>query len=94
MPIRRPQASTFAFLTMPALLAMASPAIAASCSERVGACRAACTPQLVSSAEQAGGAIAGCRASCATRLQQCLQSGVWVHVGAQRRGMQEQVERR
>ena len=72
----------------------AAPALAASCSERAGACQGACTPQLVSSGQQAGGTIAGCRASCGNRLQRCLRSGIWVHMGAQRRGLQEQVERR
>jgi hypothetical protein len=84
----------FAFLGITALLSPAGPALAASCSERAGACHAACTPQLVSSGEQAGGTVAGCHSSCATRLQQCMHSGVWVHMGAQRRGLQEQVERR
>jgi hypothetical protein len=75
-------------------LCCANPAVAASCSERVGACYGACTPELVSSGQQAGGTIAGCRASCASRLRQCMRSGVWVHMGSQRRGMQEQVDRR
>ena len=69
-------------------------ALAASCSERFSACQAAFTPQFVSSGAQAGGTVSGCHASCASPLQQCMRSGIWVHMGAQRRGMQEQVERR
>jgi hypothetical protein len=76
------------------IICTASPALAANCSERAGACQGACTPELVASGQQAGGTIAGCRASCTSRLRQCLRSGLWVHMGAQRRGMQEQVERR
>jgi hypothetical protein len=72
----------------------ASPALAATCSERAGACQGACTPELVSSGQQAGGTVPGCRASCLSRLRQCVGSGIWVHMGSQRRGMQEQVERR
>jgi len=54
----------------------------------------ACTPQLVSSGEQYGGTVAGCQTSCRGRRATCLKSGVWVHMGAARRGERQSVDKR
>ena len=70
------------------------PVAAETCSGRASLCRAACTPQLVGSGEQYGGTVEGCVASCGSRLKSCLRTGIWVHMGARNRGMQQEVERR
>jgi len=75
-------------------IALAAPAYAESCSDRHGICQAACTPALVSSGAQHGGTVAGCQSSCRSRLNSCLRSGIWVHMGSQNRGMQQKVEKR
>jgi hypothetical protein len=72
----------------------ATAGLAESCSQRAGACNGACTPELVSSGQQAGGTVPGCRSSCAQRLQACMKSGIWLHLGSRDRGLQEQVDRR
>jgi len=74
--------------------ALPSVALAETCSERAGLCDDACTPALVDSGAQAGGTIAGCHASCQARLRSCLKTGVWVHMGAQHRGLQQRVDRK
>ena len=69
-------------------------AFADTCSQRASICEAACTPALVSSGQQYGGTVGGCVASCRSRLNSCLRTGVWGHMGAQNRGMRQPVERR
>jgi hypothetical protein len=69
-------------------------ALADTCSGRAAICRAACTPVLVSSGQQHGGTVGGCIASCQGRLRSCMRTGVWIHMGAQTRGMQQKVDRR
>lgn len=84
---------TFCFAA--ALAAMApAPASADTCSGRAGLCRAACTPALVASGQQAGGTVQGCLASCQSRLRSCMSTGVWVHMGSQTRGMRQKVDKR
>jgi hypothetical protein len=67
---------------------------AETCSGRANLCLAACTPQNVSSGAQHGGTVSGCRASCQSRLKNCMTSGVWVHMGSQTKGQRQQVDRR
>jgi hypothetical protein len=81
-------------LALTAASLAAAPAQADTCSGRAGLCNAACTPQNVASGAQHGGTVAGCRASCQSRLRACLKSGVWVHMGSQTRGMRQTVDRR
>ena len=88
---RRGVGWTFAGL---ALVLPSSSALAESCTDRAGLCRAACTPQNVASGAQHGGTVAGCQPSCRSRLQSCLKTGVWVHVGSQTMGQRQQVDRR
>jgi hypothetical protein len=76
------------------VLASHGVAFAESCSDRGAICKAACTPALVSSGQQHGGTVQGCIGSCQSRLRSCLRTGVWVHMGAQNRGMQQKVDRR
>lgn len=86
--------AAFALATAGLFAAGPSPARAETCSVRAAACRAACTPALVSSGQQYGGTVAGCLASCRERRRTCLATGTWVHMGSQRRGLREQVGRR
>jgi hypothetical protein len=72
------------------LLVASREAVAETCSARA----AACVPHLVDGGAQWGGTIEGFRTSCAERRTQCLRSGVWVHMGAARRGEREDVARR
>ncbi len=76
------------------LVGPAGEAMAQTCSERAAACGRACTPDLVSSGVQHGGTVPGCRTSCADRRKTCLRDGVWVHMGASRRGERETVTKR
>jgi hypothetical protein len=69
-------------------------ATADTCSGRASICRAACTPQNVGSGVQHGGTVEGCVASCQSRLSRCFRTGIWVHMGAARRGEEQRVERR
>jgi hypothetical protein len=69
-------------------------AFAETCSDRAAICRGACTPALVSSGQQHGGTVQGCIGSCQSRLRSCLRTGIWVHMGAQNRGRQQQVDKR
>jgi hypothetical protein len=80
---------SFGFLAAATTLAAAD-----TCSGRANLCLAACTPALVASGEQHGGTVPGCRASCRSRLQSCMRTGIWVHMGSRTRGMQQQVDRR
>jgi len=68
--------------------------LAETCTDRAGLCQGACTPQNVASGAQYGGTVAGCQSSCRSRLQSCLKTGVWIHMGSQTRGQRQQVERR
>ena len=76
-----------------AVFASAQAARADTCSDRGGVCVAVCTPRQVESGAQFGGTVAGCRKSCQSRLRSCLKTGVWIHMGAARRGEQERVDR-
>ena len=71
-----------------------SSACAETCTDRAGLCQGACTPQNVASGAQHGGTVAGCQASCRSRLQSCLKTGIWTHMGSQTRGQRQQVEKR
>lgn len=71
-----------------------SPSLAETCSDRSGLCLAACTEQNVSSGAQFGGTIKGCQTSCRSRHQNCLKTGVWVHMGSQTMGQRQQVDKR
>lgn len=76
------------------LIALPGTALADTCSQRAGICDAACTPALVSSGQQHGGTVPGCLASCRSRLSSCMKTGIWVHMGAQNRGMRQAVDKR
>jgi hypothetical protein len=78
---------TAAFILLPL-----SYATAETCSDRASLCLEACTPQNVSSGVQR--TVAGCRASCQSRLNSCLRTGTWIHTESQTRGQRQQVERR
>ena len=86
--------AVLAMLAVAMLFTHSSTAVAESCSERHLICQGACTPELVSSGRQYGGTVAGCRKSCRSRLNRCLRTGIWVHMGARNRGLQQKVDRR
>ena len=76
-----------------AMIAAAQSSRADTCTNRADACSSACTPALVNSGAQFGGTIPGCLASCKSRLNTCLKSGVWTHMGRDRRGERQKVDR-
>jgi hypothetical protein len=86
------------FRTVLAVLALsllpASPGQAETCSDRAALCRAACTPENVASGAQHGGTVRGCQSSCQSRLNSCLRDGTWVHMGSQRFGERQAVDKR
>jgi len=77
-----------------ALVLSSASALAETCTDRASLCQGACTPQNVASGAQYGGTVAGCQSSCRSRLQSCLKTGVWIHMGSQTRGQRQQVDRR
>ena len=83
-----------ATLVLACMALLSTAASAETCSQRASICQAACTPALVASGAQHGGTVAGCNASCQSRLRSCLRNGIWVHMGSQNRGMQQKVDRR
>ena len=82
------------FLGLAFVIGWSAAAVADTCSDRASLCRAACTPQNVSSGVQHGGSVSGCISSCQSRLSRCMKSGIWVHMGSARRGEQQRVEKR
>ena len=84
---------TSLLLIASAMIATARSSYAENCTNRANYCSSACTPALVASGEQVGGTIAGCLASCKSRLYSCLKSGVWTHMGRDRRGERQKVDR-
>ncbi|MBV9078066.1 MAG: hypothetical protein JO048_11340 [Methylobacteriaceae bacterium] len=79
-----------AFLLAAALAASATAAPAASCSENRDRCEAICTPERV--ARYYFGGAHRCTASCGPRFQQCLRTGIWVHLEDSQAGFHEPVD--
>ena len=67
-----------ASLAVALAIVSAAPALAAGCGENRDACVAVCTPERI--ARYYAGVEARCSASCEPRFQQCLRTGVWMHL--------------
>jgi hypothetical protein len=69
----------------------ASQARAASCSDNRAVCETVCTPERL--ARYYAGSLRRCTASCEPRWQQCMRTGIWVHLEDQYPGWREPVTR-
>jgi hypothetical protein len=82
------------FIMAAFLLLPHSHATAETCSDRANLCLDSCTPQKVAPGAQHGGTVAGCRASCQSRLKSCLRTGIWIHMRSLTQREHQQVEKR
>jgi hypothetical protein len=67
---------------------------AETCSSRASVCLEACTPQAATSGTQLGGTAVRCRASCQSRLNSCLRTGIWIQMGPGTPLQHQHVEKR
>jgi hypothetical protein len=68
-----------------------APAEATSCSSNRASCEVVCTPERI--ARYYAGSARRCTASCEPRWQQCMRTGIWVHLEDQYPGWNEPVTR-